>query len=211
MEGQYFRLTCKRKSRRLVDGIWQLVETGCPGCLHTAVLMAITMVMKKSTPFLKIICWLLLIANLCVLTSYILFKESPGSVIHVRKTNFRKHGPRFDQKNLQLFATIHRISNSHMNDRYKYWNIGGNILGFVPLGFLLSVLLFRNGRIFKTILAVFLVSLFFETIQLYTGLGVFDVDDLFLNTLGGLFGSLLSLFVPRSLKTGYRHLPAPDL
>ncbi|MGN6291466.1 MAG: VanZ family protein [Chitinophagaceae bacterium] len=166
--------------------------------------------MKKNVPFLKIICWLLLIANLCVLTSYILFKESPASIIHAKKTSFRTHGPRFDQKNLQLFATINRISNSHMNDRYKYWNIGGNILGFVPLGFLLSVLLFRNGKIFKTILAVFLISLFFETIQLYTGLGIFDVDDLLLNTLGGLFGSLFSLFVPRSLKNGYRRLPAPD-
>lgn len=167
--------------------------------------------MKKSIPFLKIICWLLLIANLCVLTRYILFKGPPGSVVYVKKANPRKHGPGFDQKNLRLFATIHRISNSHMNDRYKYWNIGGNILGFVPLGFLLSVLLFRNGKIFKTILAVFLISLFFETMQLYTGLGVFDVDDLFLNTLGGLFGSLFSLLIPHSLKIGYCRLPAPDL
>jgi len=87
-------------------------------------------------------------------------------------------------------------------------NIGGNVLGFVPVGFLLAVLLFRTGRIFKATLTVFLISLFFETIQLYTGLGVFDVDDLFLNTLGGLLGSLLFLIL--ELLFNPPKLPAPD-
>lgn len=152
--------------------------------------------MQKNIPFLKIICWLLLLANLCILTKYILFKEPNVSFTQViKKVNPRKHNYNFKQKNLQLFASIQRIANSDMSDSYKYRNIGGNILGFIPIGFLLPVLLFRTGKVFKTILSVFLISLFFETVQLYTGMGVFDVDDLFLNTLGGVCGILLFLII----------------
>ena len=38
---------------------------------------------------------------------------------------------------------------------------------------------------------VFCISLLFELFQLYTGIGVFDVDDLLLNTCGGMIGYLL--------------------
>lgn len=201
MEGLHFLFTCKRKSRQLVDEIRQLAEIGCPPCRQAAVLIVINKAMQKNIPFLKIICWFLLIANLCVLTKYILFKEPAPSFTQVKKKILiRKGNWRFEQKNLQLFASIQRIANSEMSAGYKYRNIGGNILGFVPIGFLLPVLLFRTGRIFKTILAVFLISLFFETVQLYTGMGIFDVDDLFLNTLGGVCGIILFLILRSPLK-----------
>jgi len=99
--------------------------------------------------------------------------------------------------NLELFATIKSISNSRMSTGYKYKNIGGNIVGFIPLGLLLPLLFFRSGKGLKSIAATFLISLSFETIQLYTGRGVFDVDDLLLNTLGGLTGYLLYLLLLR--------------
>ena len=47
-------------------------------------------------------------------------------------------------------------------------------------------------KIFKNIISVtlmtFLFSLFIETAQLLTKVGAFDVDDLFLNTVGGFLG-----------------------
>ncbi|MEI9808853.1 MAG: VanZ family protein [Bacteroidota bacterium] len=38
---------------------------------------------------------------------------------------------------------------------------------------------------------VFMISLLFETTQLVAGIGVFDVDDLILNTAGGIIGFIL--------------------
>lgn len=71
-----------------------------------------------------------------------------------------------------------------------FTNIFGNVLGFIPFGFILPVISrgFRNG--FLIILSGFCLSLCVETIQLVTKVGCFDVDDLILNTLGAAVGYL---------------------
>ena len=65
-----------------------------------------------------------------------------------------------------------------------------NILLFVPYGFALPLLWrkFRDGR--RTVLAGFLLSLFVELMQLFSGHT--DVDDLILNTAGSWIGYLLA-------------------
>ena len=61
------------------------------------------------------------------------------------------------------------------------------MLMFVPLGFLLPVV-FKNFRsTFKTTLLVFLFSFSIEVIQYFIGRSA-DIDDLILNTLGGIIG-----------------------
>jgi glycopeptide antibiotics resistance protein len=89
-------------------------------------------------------------------------------------------------KTLRYFYTIRK--------RYSYLvakNILGNIIGFVPLGILLPLLFANLQRAGKTTGTVFLISLGFETMQLIFNLGVFDMDDLILNTLGGAIGYFL--------------------
>lgn len=67
-------------------------------------------------------------------------------------------------------------------------NIGGNILGFTPLGLMLPMLFAALNTGKKVIFLVFLVSLGFEVAQLITGVGYPDIDDLWQNTLGGFLG-----------------------
>lgn len=71
-----------------------------------------------------------------------------------------------------------------------FMNIVGNVLGFVPYGFILPIVTrhFRNG--FLIILSGFCISLTVESIQLVTKVGSFDVDDMILNTLGAALGYL---------------------
>ena len=45
---------------------------------------------------------------------------------------------------------------------------------------------------------VLLVSLSFELVQLLAGLGSFDVDDLILNTTGGIAGYILYKLIGRT-------------
>ena len=94
--------------------------------------------------------------------------------------------------NLKPFHTIKLMYRGrYLHADYEYRNLGGNLLGFVPLGILLP-LLFRRLRSFPAVIAsVFIVSLAYEVIQLCTGLGVFDVDDLILNTTGGMIGFMI--------------------
>lgn len=73
---------------------------------------------------------------------------------------------------------------------YKFFrNVVGNILLFVPFGFLSSYLLKNNKLGIATILTV-IASLTIEVVQYYIG-RVFDIDDIILNVIGGIVGFLV--------------------
>lgn len=75
-------------------------------------------------------------------------------------------------------------------------------MGFIPFGYLVSILIFNRATAFKVIGSTFLLSLFFELIQLLFRLGTFDIDDLILNTLGGFIGyGLYKLVTPNLFRT----------
>ena len=64
----------------------------------------------------------------------------------------------------------------------------GNIIWFVPFGFLLRRITGIPAA--NTVLFGCLLSLFIETMQLIFGIGVFEIDDLLLNTFGVLLGTV---------------------
>ena len=73
--------------------------------------------------------------------------------------------------------------------------IVGNVLCFVPFGFILPIISRRGKHWYNTFLLSFLFSLGIETVQLVFKVGSFDVDDMFLNTVGGITGYLLVMIV----------------
>ena len=68
-------------------------------------------------------------------------------------------------------------------------NVMGNIILFIPYGFLASYLLNNKKFSVITILTV-IASLTIETVQYYIG-RVFDIDDIILNVIGGIVGFLV--------------------
>lgn len=68
-------------------------------------------------------------------------------------------------------------------------NILGNIMLFIPFGFLSSYLLKNRKFSIVTILTI-IASLTIETVQYYIG-RVFDIDDIILNLIGGIIGFLI--------------------
>lgn len=77
------------------------------------------------------------------------------------------------------------------NIRISVKNLLGNIIAFMPFGFLLPAFNNRMSKFKSILISSFILSLMFETIQLLTVLGEFDVDDILLNILGAVFGYLL--------------------
>jgi len=67
-------------------------------------------------------------------------------------------------------------------------NMLGNLLVFFPAGFLIPLWREKKTGVIRILIYCFLFSLGIELLQLATRVGVFDVDDLLLNTLGGLLG-----------------------
>ena len=95
------------------------------------------------------------------------------------------------------FANYLRLARSG-----NWWNFSylffGNLIWFFPVGILIKL---RGGRLRRAVLAGFLLSLGSETAQFALGSGISELDDLILNTLGGLLGYLgTSLFLARFSK-----------
>ncbi|MBR1407943.1 MAG: VanZ family protein [Clostridia bacterium] len=68
-----------------------------------------------------------------------------------------------------------------------------NVMLFVPMGYLLPYIFpwFRAKVRIRPAVCCFLVSLAVENLQLLTRRGLYDLDDLLSNTVGGLIGQLL--------------------
>jgi len=65
------------------------------------------------------------------------------------------------------------------------------VIGFMPFGALLPVLARSARKWWKTVLISFEISSLVEVSQLIFQVGCFDVDDIILNTLGGILGFLV--------------------
>jgi glycopeptide antibiotics resistance protein len=76
-----------------------------------------------------------------------------------------------------------------------YWlilkNVFGNIVLFLPLGFLMPMVLKRMRSFFKTAGIGFLISFTIEIIQYGFAERIFDIDDILLNGLGAVIGYII--------------------
>lgn len=67
-------------------------------------------------------------------------------------------------------------------------NLVGNVVAFIPFGALIRWVVNRGVQWYHVMGYTFLFSLSVELLQLIAKVGSFDVDDLILNTFGGLLG-----------------------
>lgn len=67
-------------------------------------------------------------------------------------------------------------------------NLFGNVIMFVPLGFLLPRVFPKLGKLWKTLAATTVIIILVELAQLFSLMGSCDVDDLILNVLGSAVG-----------------------
>lgn len=130
----------------------------------------------------KLLCLLFFLLYLGILIYLLIFSDG-----------FDRGAERTYHYNLVPFREISRFW--QYREQLGIWtvmqNIFGNVLGFVPFGLLLPAF---SKKFRSTILVTFLsfdVSLGVEIIQLVLRVGSFDVDDVILNTLGGLIGYLI--------------------
>lgn len=92
-----------------------------------------------------------------------------------------------DTANFTLFKTIRMyIDYSYMLNSFE--NLVGNIVVFIPFGFLLPYVMKSGRNFFVMLLNAFLFVLGIEVFQLFSAFGAFDVDDILLNCLGAVMG-----------------------
>lgn len=140
--------------------------------------------MKKETKkIIQGLGWILFAVYVLLLTYFLFFSEGYGRTGGTGETY---------RYNLIPFVEIRRfwIYRDSLGSVALYTNIFGNIIGFLPFGFILPIVTHRMRSGFVIIMSGFALSLTVELIQLVTRVGIFDVDDLILNTLGAAIGYL---------------------
>lgn len=90
---------------------------------------------------------------------------------------------------LSNYIPFKEIFRYQIGSRLFIKNIIGNILLFLPYGYFTADYL-KSKKVLPVALLTMLVSLTIECVQLNIG-RTFDIDDVILNTLGGIFGYLL--------------------
>ena len=158
-------MTAERRSRK---GI----ESGRRDCVS-----------RQTKRCIKFGSFILLILYIIILVYVCFFSEDYGRDI---VTSYYRY-------NLVPFKEIRRFY--IYRDVVGFWaflaNLFGNVLAFMPFGFFMPILRPKLRRIVRMFLMTFLLSLIIEITQLLTRVGSFDVDDLILNTSGGILGYLL--------------------
>lgn len=116
--------------------------------------------------------------------------------------NFRKKMNVYPLSNkIELFNKI-RVAGS--GQYYFFWeNIIGNILMFIPLPVMIILLSGKKIVGYRMLLLILSISVAIETLQYLCNIGFADVDDVLLNTLGGLAGMAVVPFFSRAYQQAY--------
>lgn len=138
---------------------------------------------------LRVLCLVLFILYSISIVYFLIFSDMFG----------RGHGYEEMRYNLTPFLEIKRFIKyrSYMTTTSVMLNLVGNVLAFVPFGMLIRWVRGKKTGFFTATLAAFTFSLCIELIQLITKLGVFDVDDIIMNTFGGMLGYIIYYILAR--------------
>lgn len=104
-----------------------------------------------------------------------------------------------DNFNIIPFYTIDNYVNVIVNYPnsslfvHCFINLAGNVIMFIPAGWLLPRLFAPMRKFFRFLLTCFFSILLVEIFQLFTLLGSFDVDDIILNLVGMTIGFIVYL------------------
>lgn len=129
--------------------------------------------------------FLVYVAGLCY---FLFFAENYGRIF----------GQEMYRYNLIPFKEIERFwKYRDILGIHTFYNLVGNVLIFLPAGFFIPILWETKRGFVFTVCVTFWMSLTVELTQLLLRVGSFDVDDLLLNTLGGIIGYLLLVAVER--------------
>lgn len=130
-----------------------------------------------------------LLLYMIIIFYFVLFSEHYG----------RQLGYTDYQYNLTPFKEIHRFIayRTSLSLEGYITNLFGNIFAFSPYGAILPLARRKKTGLFMVLFSTLCFSLSIEIMQLVFKIGVFDVDDLMLNTLGGLIGYLCYLIYRR--------------
>lgn len=149
----------------------------------------------KTKEVIRVLLWVFFIIYMVALTYFLFFSERFGRVM----------GGDYHY-NLQLFREIKRyiIYRRELGITNFMINIVGNVVAFVPFGFILPAISPRNRKFLNIALLSFELTLSIEIMQLVLQVGTFDVDDILMNFVGGIIGYIIFAIGYKCIKLSKR-------
>ena len=134
----------------------------------------------KKRDWIRMVSRIVFVIYMLVLVYFLLLSDGFGRT--VRRDEF--------QFNLTPFVEIIRFVTyrEYLGFYNVMINLAGNVIAFIPFGALIRWVINKSVRWYHVMGYTFLFSLSVELLQLVAKVGAFDVDDLILNTAGGLLG-----------------------
>jgi glycopeptide antibiotics resistance protein len=153
--------------------------------------------MKNGKKIIRIASWCIFVIYLVALVYFLFFSEQMG-----RTPSDRYKYSLIPLREIRRYILYWRAIGSY----YVLLNLLGNVICFVPFGFVLPIISRQQRSLPRIALLSFLSSLLVELIQLVSKVGSCDVDDMILNTLGGIIGYFIFWLVYKAVfsRTGKR-------
>ena len=125
----------------------------------------------------------LFVLYLLLLTYFLFFSETFGRSVSDGSYRY----------NIEPFREIRRfwVHRRTLGADAVWVNLVGNVLAFLPFGLFVPMIAPRLDMPLRVTLLSTEFSLIVELIQLVSKVGSFDVDDIILNTLGGILGYII--------------------
>lgn len=135
--------------------------------------------MKIRRELIRKISWLCFILYLAGMAYFLFFSEG-----------LHRSGSSDYRYNLVAFQEIKRALYCLRIGDVKYFllNVVMNVAAFTPFGFFLPIISPKNKKFLNIFLLSLELTLAIEALQLLFKVGIFDIDDIIMNTLGGVLG-----------------------
>ncbi|MBP3325970.1 MAG: VanZ family protein [Coprococcus sp.] len=152
------------------------------------------MIIIKKEKF-RTVCFVLFIIYIVTIVYFLIFSDMFG-----RTPNYERNVNLIPFTEIRRFITYRGAAISNISFMF---NIVGNVVAFMPFGMLIRWARNKRTNAWIALLYSFSFTLLIETIQYISMLGVFDVDDIIMNTVGGMLGYLIYYITARIYRRYY--------
>lgn len=161
--------------------------------------------MQAKNKKIKIFFIVVFVCYIVVLFMFVVLKVNYEALCITKECIKMNRRSGFWNYNMIPFKTLKTYFNS--NSSLGIENIVGNIVPFIPMGFILGFIL--NKHKFRNIFLISLIIVtIFESIQFIACVGYFDIDDIILNVISSMVGYLIYLCFTRKVNSIVKELKA---
>lgn len=122
----------------------------------------------------------------------LIVQSSPRGIVEsLKASSIPEVERRIKQGNYIPLNTLGKYIGGDEKSKEDIKNIVINLILYVPLGFLIPILIKTNRDFSNLAMAIITFSVIFALVKIIGGFGVFNIDELILNTLGGIIGYII--------------------